>query len=130
MDALAVVGSELVWADSSNINAKAVTGNNSTSGRFVAATLGANAITGFVVAGGSVYFGESSNPPGVDTGDAIEVAPLEPGEAGPADARIVATGQKNASQFAADATHVYWVTRTPSEAGAGGDDCALVRLAR
>jgi hypothetical protein len=136
LDALQVVGHELVWADSSNLNAKDVAGNNTTGGgRGFASTLGSNAITGFVVAGPNVYFGESGDP-AVDSGDAIEAAPFDTGDAAPPDPRIVARGQRDATSFVADAGHIYWVTHTPAAAqGDAGtdaalpDDCAIMSLA-
>jgi hypothetical protein len=130
LDALAVVGGEVVWADHGNINAKAGAGDTTTGSRPVAYTLGGNTITGFAVAGASVYFGESADPPGQAGAGAVEVAPLDPGEAGAGDPTIVARDQPNAGAFTADATHVYWVTRTASTVATGPDDCALVRLPR
>jgi hypothetical protein len=47
--------------------------------------------------------------------DAVEVAPLTLGDAGTsgAQATVIAPGQRGASQLVADATAVYWVTKTP-----------------
>jgi hypothetical protein len=136
LDALAVVDKELVWADNSNISAKIALADQTVGSRNVTHTLGGNPITGFVVSGTKVYFGENNQPPVEPGGDDIEAAPLDPGEAGADDPTVVAHGQRNATSFVADAGHIYWVTHTPGAGGADAgsdaavaDDCAIMSLA-
>jgi hypothetical protein len=43
---------------------------------------------------------------------------------------VAAIGQVATSSFAADATHVYWTTHTPSATTGAPDDCAIVSLAK
>ena len=118
-----------MWGDASNITAKPVDGTTTTSTHQVAYTKGGNPITGFVVSDGNVYIGEgdASGNPG---GDAIEIAPVEPGEGGGNEAQVLAFGQKNPAHFVADATHLYFVTCTPSVTPVLNDDCAIVSLAK
>jgi hypothetical protein len=130
LDALYVAGGEVVWADHTNVYAKLVVG--ATSSREVATSAGANAITGFVVTGGSVYLAEGADPVAEPTSDTIQVAPLGTPDGG-ADTpmgKVVAVGQHAATSFVADAANVYWVTRTPSATAGAPDDCAIVSLAK
>jgi hypothetical protein len=128
-DALAVVDGQIVWADFANITAKPVDGTTATSGHRITSTVGGNAVTGFVVSDGNVYIGEGdgSGNPG---GDAIEVAPLDPGEGGSNEAQVLAVGQPNPARFVADATHIYFVTCAPSATPGLDDDCAIMSLAK
>ncbi|HSZ82310.1 MAG TPA: hypothetical protein VLA14_08510 [Polyangia bacterium] len=125
--ALTVVEGQLIWADSSNLYGKAASSTTATGALTLATTADAGAVTGFVVSGASVYLGES----GADEsgGDAVEVAPLDPGDAGPGTATIIAMAGGAVSQFAADATHVYWVV-TSSATDGGAADCAIMSLAK
>ena len=129
-DGEAVTGVEVVWTDRATIYAKAVMGT--TSSRDVATSAGSNAITGFVVSGTSVYFGESGDPSGGPTSDTIQSAPLGPSEAGTdtLPGTVIAVSQPGASSFAADAARVYWTTHTPSATAGAPDDCAIVSLAK
>jgi hypothetical protein len=95
----------------------------------VVLSAGSNVISGFVVSGASVYFGEGDDEGG-PVSDAIEIAPVDPGEAGSDDARVIALGQPGAASFAADATHVYWTTHAPSATPGAADDCTIVSLAK
>ena len=121
-------GDEVVWADHNNIYAKVP---GAVAGREVATSAGEDTITGFVVTGANVYLGE-----GVDqmtpTSDSIQVAPLGTPEGGatPPAGNVIALGQHAAASFAADATHVYWTTHTPSTTAGAADDCAIVSLAK
>jgi hypothetical protein len=127
-DAIAVVGGNVIWADSSNVYSKPVDGSMTLGAPLIVSTAGSNAITGFVVSGTSVYIGEGDNSGA--GGNAIEVAPLDPGDAGETQATALAAGQPNPSQLVADATHVYWVTHTPSATAGAADDCAIMSLAK
>jgi hypothetical protein len=127
-DAISVAGGNVIWADSSNVYAKPVDGAMSLGAPLIASTAGANAITGFVVSGTSIYLGEGDNSGA--GGNAIEAAPLDSGDAGEAQATVLATGQANPSQLVADASHVYWVTHTPSATADAADDCAIMSLAK
>jgi hypothetical protein len=111
-DALTVLGGQIIWADGANINRRPVGGATQTS-QTLAVSASANVITGFVVTGANIYLGEASPGASDPTGNAIELAPLEPGDAGETEAKVIAKGQHGASQFAADATSIYWATRTP-----------------
>jgi hypothetical protein len=125
--ALVVVDGELVWADNSNLYGKPVDGTTATGAPTLATTANAGIVTGFTVSGPSIYLGESGANEG--TGDTVEVAPLDPGDAGTGIATIVATTSGVVSELAADAAHVYWVV-TSSATDAGAADCAIMSLAK
>jgi hypothetical protein len=123
--ALDVVGGEVVWADNSNLYGKPVDGTTATGAPTLATTANAGIVTGFVVRGPNIYLGESGANEG--TGDTVEVAPLDPGDAGTGIATIVATTSGAVNELAADATHVYWVVTSSVD---GGDaNCAIMSLA-
>jgi hypothetical protein len=131
-DTIARVGDEVVWADLATISAKIVVGTTPVSARQVASSAGSNAISGFAVSGGNVYLAESEKPVGGDTSDTIQVAPfaaLEGGGDTPS-GTVIALDQPGAASFAADATHVYWTTHTPSATAGAPDDCTIVSLAK
>jgi hypothetical protein len=127
-DALTVVGGQVVWADSSNINGKPSDSTTATGALTLATSACANAVTGFVVSGPSVYLAESgaAGP----SGDALEIAPLDPGDAGTSTATVLAAAHGAASQLVADDAHVYWIATTPSATTGAADDCAIVSLAK
>jgi hypothetical protein len=95
LDALAVTGSEVVWADHGFIAAKTTGVVAQATSRDVALSAGSNVITGFVVSGARVYLGESDDPGAGPTAHTIQVAPF--GAAGDdaetPTATVVATGQ-------------------------------------
>jgi hypothetical protein len=124
--ALDVVDGELVWADNSNLYGKPVTGTTMTGAPTLATTANAGVVTGFVVRGQNIYVGESGA--GEAGGDAVEVAPLDPGDGGPGFATIVATARGAVSQLVVDATHIYWVVTSSVDGGAA--DCAIMSLAK
>jgi hypothetical protein len=124
--ALAVVDGQIIWADSANLYGKPGSSTTATGALTLATSANASAISGFVVSGSSVYLGEAGA--GEAGGDAIEIAPLAPGDAGPTTATIVGTARGAASQLAADAAHIYWVA-TSSVAG-GAANCAIMSLAK
>ncbi|HEX4404321.1 MAG TPA: hypothetical protein VH560_05805 [Polyangia bacterium] len=125
--ALDVVDGELVWADNSNLYGKPVDGTTSTGAPTLATTANAGVVTGFIVRGSNIYIGESGVNEG--TGDTIEVAPLDPGDAGTGIATIIATTSGTVSDLATDATHVYWVV-TSSAPDGGAAACAIMSLAQ
>jgi hypothetical protein len=98
----------------------------------VATSAGSDAVKGFVVAGGAVYFAEGADLGGSPTSGTIQVAPLGTPDAGddPPTGKVVALVQPGASSFAADAANVYWVTHAPSATAGAPDDCAIVSLAK
>jgi hypothetical protein len=126
-DALAVVDGQVIWADNASLYGKPVTGTTMTGAPTLAMTANASVVTGFVVRGPNIYLGERGA--GEAGGDAVEVTPLDPGDAGNAIATIVATSRDAASQFAADATHIYWVA-TSSATGGAAANCAIMSLAK
>ena len=111
-DAIAVQSGNVIWVDGSKIEYKGVDVGEHGSLAVLANDAGFNPISGFVVSGNQVYLGESSD-------NDIQVAPLSFG-AMAADATVIATGQTNPAQFAADATNIYWRT----------DDCKIMKLAK
>ncbi|HVU49530.1 MAG TPA: hypothetical protein VHL80_02525 [Polyangia bacterium] len=129
LDAIYRAGDEVIWADHTNVYAKVP---GAISGREVATSAGANKVTGFVVTGASVYLGEGADQQPGPSSDTIQVAPLGTPDGGDdiPEGRIVAVGQHAAGSFAADATHVYWTTHTPSATAGAPDDCAIVSLAK
>jgi hypothetical protein len=132
LDALYVAAGEVVWADHGWVAAKTVASLTQATSRDVALSAGSNNITGFVVTGASIYLGESDDPGAGPTAHTIQVAPF--GAAGVGDeapsGTVVATDQRGARSFVADATHVYWATHTPSATSGAPDDCAIVSLAK
>jgi hypothetical protein len=110
--AVAVSSGQVIWADGPSLDAKPVTGGTQNT-QTLAQSAGGFPITGFVVSGSSLYFGETSDPPTDLAADTIEVIPLALGDAGAPNPTIVAQGQRGASQFVANDSNIYWVTKTP-----------------
>jgi hypothetical protein len=80
----------------------------------IANDAGFNPISGFVISGDKIYLGESSD-------NNVQVVPLTvPGDAGAPNSTVIAMNQMNPSQFAADATNIYWRTA----------DCKVMKLAK
>ena len=109
-DAIALQNGNVIWADGSKIEYKGVNLGEHDSLAIMANDAGFNAISGFVVSGNKVYLGESSD-------NNIQSVPLMFGGTA-ADATVIASGQTNPAQFAADATNIYWRT----------DDCTIMKL--
>lgn len=132
LDALYVTASEVVWADHTWIGAKTVASLAQATSRDVAQSAGSNLITGFVVTGASVYLAENDDPGGGPTAHTIQIAPLGAAatDAETPTATVIATGQRGARSFVADATHVYWATHEPSATSRAPDDCAIVSLTK
>jgi hypothetical protein len=148
LDTIAVSSGQVIWADGSSLDAKPVTGGTQNA-QTLALSAGGFPITGFVISGSSIYLGETSDPPTDSTANTIEVGPLAPGDGGATGAQVIAQGQRGATQFAADATNVYWVTKTPPAVTAVdgsscttdafqvccgtvcvANDCAIMKLAK
>jgi hypothetical protein len=117
-DAVAVVDDDVIWANGSDIETSFVGALESRGVMIVTTSVDSNLITGFVVSGGSVFFGESSD-------DTIEVAPLGRGTV----PTVIATNQRGAGQFAADDQNIYWRTSsTPSTTSVS--ICNIMKLAK
>jgi hypothetical protein len=113
-DAIDVAYGYVIWADGSVIKGKGVGQGENDAWTVMAVAADLNDITGFVVSGNAIYFGESVT-------NNVEVAPLilDPADAGTGPkGTIVASNQVNAGQFAADDRYVYWRT----------DQCKIMRL--
>jgi hypothetical protein len=105
-DAIAVQGGNVIWVDGGKIEYKGVDAGEHGSLAVLANDAGFNPNSGFVVSGNQIY-------------NNIETAPLSFG-AMAADATVIAAGQTNPAQFAADASNIYWRT----------DDCKIMKLAK
>ena len=112
-DAIAVQNGNVIWIDGQHINYKGVDQGEHGSFSQLVDVADFNPITGFVISDNKVYLGESSD-------NNIEMAPLMLGVTGGVSATVIASGQTNAAQFAADATNIYWRT----------DDCKIMKLAK
>lgn len=145
-DAIAVVNGNVIWANFNVIEYKSVdAGERDPSFPIVLAPNSGTSpptITGFVISDGVVYFGESafnkvevvakvplSTPPqpaftdaGAMDAAAADVAVVDAAaDTGDlATPVIIATDQQSPSQFAADATNIYWRTA----------DCKIMKLAK
>jgi hypothetical protein len=105
-DAIAVVDNQVYWATAASINSKPADAAEHSLVSLVTSTVEGKYVTGFVIAGDDIYFGEEG------TTGAIERASLSDGVAS-----VIATGQPLAKQFAADDQNVYWATA----------DCRIVK---
>jgi hypothetical protein len=143
-DAIAVVNGNVIWANFNVIESKPVdAGELDPSFPIVSAPdigTAPPSITGFVVSDDMVFFGESafnkvnvvakvplSAPQSADAGaadaGAVDAADADADAAdagGLATPVIIATDQQSPSQFAADATNIYWRT----------GDCKIMKLAK
>jgi hypothetical protein len=117
-DAIALSGSNVVWADGNNIKTKKVTAAENDSFTVIGNSAGYNAISGFVLSGTTLYLAET-------TDDNIQKMKLlvDLDAACTNQGTVIATGQSNAGQLAADATNVYWRT-------CGATDCQIMKLAK
>jgi hypothetical protein len=106
LQAIGLGADSVVWANSGTIYRKAVGQLEDKPFVQVTATLGAGDVTGFVVSGKAVYFGENNS-------DLLQRATLPSGAA-----TVVATGQFAPRRFVADGDAIYWRT----------DDCTIMRL--
>jgi hypothetical protein len=145
-DAIAVVNGNVIWAADNVIESKPVdAGEYEPAFRIVAAPSSGTSppsITGFVVSDDMVFFGEegfnkvnvvakvplSASPPSAidagaadaEAGDAAAANDAAADAGGLATPVIIATNQQSPSQFAADATNIYWRTA----------DCKIMKLAK
>jgi hypothetical protein len=116
MDAIAVGGGSVVWANGTNIVTKAIGQGESTPIVNIATSAGYNTITGFVISGSTLYLGES-----LDNKVEKVAFPANPATVASAvEATVIASNQMSPGQFLADATNVYWRT----------SDCKIVKLAK
>jgi hypothetical protein len=114
VDAIAVVNGNVIWANGTNIETKPADAGEGVSLSSVASSAGYNPITGFVISDNTIYLGESSD-------NNVEKAPLSASvDGGAPEATVIATKQMSPSQFAADATNVYWRTA----------DCKIMKLTK
>jgi hypothetical protein len=114
-DAITLSGTSVVWANGPHIETKLTTAAESVTETIVAVTPGFNATTGFVVSNGIVYLGESSD------NNVEKVAfSTTANQSDPPHATVIAMHQKDPSQFAVDATNIYWRT----------SDCNIMKLAK
>jgi hypothetical protein len=102
-EAIARWGDSVVWANGPTILRKAVTESEKAPALAVTSTMSGGDVTGFVVSGDVVYFGEAN-------GNTIQKASLPMGAP-----VVVAEDQLNPRRFVADADGIYWRT----------DDCAI-----
>ena len=108
IDAIAVRDDYVIWANGASIWTKLSNHGEDDPASILATAVGTNPISGFVVSGAFIYFGESS-------ANAVEVVPIDSGLS-----RVLATGQMNPGQFVADDANVYWRT----------SDCRVMKLAK
>jgi hypothetical protein len=102
-DAIARWGDSVLWADGPTILRKVVDDWENAPIVGVTSTMGGGDVTGFVVSGDVIYFGEAN-------ANTIQKAALPMGPP-----VVVAEDQFNPRRFAADADGIYWRT----------DDCAV-----
>jgi hypothetical protein len=117
-DAIALSGSNVIWADGNNIKTKKVTAAENDSFTVIGNSAGYNAISGFVLSGATVYLAETTDN-NIQKMKLLVDLSADCTNQG----TVIATGQSNAGQFAADATSVYWRT-------CGATDCQIMKLAK
>jgi hypothetical protein len=117
-DALAVVNGNVIWVVGNGpfgpaIGTASVDALEVHTPPFIGLPADFSKITGFVVSGSSVYFGDGANN--------VEIVPLTKGvDTDVPHGTILASNQLSPSQFAADETNVYWRT----------SDCRIMKLAK
>jgi hypothetical protein len=109
-DTIGMIDDHVLWAVGPEIYRKAGNATDLNPRILVASTAEGDDVTGFVVSGGSVYFGEGG-------ADNVEVSTVYDGNGV---VRVIATGQMSPSQFAADDQNIYWRTL----------DCKIMKLAK
>jgi hypothetical protein len=115
-DAVAVKDGRVVWANGIDIESQLVdTLASQGAPGILANSAGFNPITGFVISGSVVYFGEEEM-------DTVEMAPVVTGSDSVSVpiGQVIALDQKNPGQFAADDKNIYWRTT----------DCRIMKLAK
>jgi hypothetical protein len=87
----------------------------------IATSAGFNPLSGFVISGGNIYLGETSD-------NNVEVVPLDltKTDADAAGGTVIASHQANPAELAADATNIYWTAIDTGGAGA----CKIMKLAK
>lgn len=106
LDTIALWKRSVIWANGSTIFRKGTGDLEDKLSLRVTDTAGGGDVSGFVVVGDAIYFGEVGS-------DSLQRATLPAGAA-----TVVATGQTTPRRFVADADAIYWRT----------DDCAIMRL--
>lgn len=106
LDAIGLGAGSVIWANSGTIYRKDCGQLENVPFVQVTTSLGAGDVTGFVVTGDSIYFGENNS-------DSLQRATLPRGAA-----TVVATGQFAPRHFVADGDAIYW----------RNDDCTVMRL--
>jgi hypothetical protein len=121
-DAVAVSGQNVVWGNGPSIayHDKDKNEHESTLAKMLNGN-GFNPLTGFIISGSKVYLGESGD-------DTVEVGPLSftVDQSNVPTATVIADHQPNPSQFAADATNIYWAAIETHGTGA----CKIMKLAK
>jgi hypothetical protein len=117
LDAIAFAMDHAIWANGSNIVAHLGSAGEKVSHINVASSAAYSPITGFVLTNNTIYLGEGSGENNVEK---VALAiPTDPNAMVP-EAKVVASGQKDPSQFVADATNIYWRT----------SDCNIMKMAK
>jgi hypothetical protein len=117
LEAIAVANGNVIWANYNAIDSKPVDALEHDPLFSIAETQLDGNVTGFVVSDDTIFLGDAA----FTKGNVVEKVPLPAADAGaPATPVVIATDQLSPSQFAADATNVYWRTA----------DCKIMRLAK
>jgi hypothetical protein len=116
LDAIALGGGSVVWANNTNIVTKAVGQAEDAPIVNIATSNGYNTITGFVISGSTLYLGESLD----NKVEKVAFPAVAATVTAPVEATVIATNQMSPGQFLADATNIYWRT----------SDCKIVKLAK
>jgi hypothetical protein len=119
-DAIAISGTNLVWANGTNIEFKGKDlGEKEGTLAILVTTPGFNALSGFLISGNKVYLGETSD-------NNVEVTPLQFTDMN-ATPTVIAMHQPNPAEFAADDTNIYFTTITKNDATGV---CKIMKLAK
>jgi hypothetical protein len=124
-DAIAVSGQHVLWANLANIEAQDKDMPEAAGGTYsvIATSDGFNALSGFVLSGNTIYFGET-------TANNVQSVPLnfnpDP-NTGPQPSTVIATGLTNPAEFAADDANIYFTTITATDASG---TCKILKLAK
>jgi hypothetical protein len=120
-DTIALVSSKLVWADNYSLLSVGATELEAKDFFGIATTAGFNAVSGFVISGNTIYLGEEDASNASIQKIALAFTAPAMGQMPPSATPIPMNSvQMNPSQFAADATNIYWRTK----------DCKIMKLAK
>jgi hypothetical protein len=115
-DAVYASANKTYWVDNTQLKSKVVLGDGQDEFRPLTPVINSSgfaSISGFVVAGSTIYLG-------TELDDTIEKGPTAGVDGGAADSVVIAKNQKKAAQFAADTASIYWAT----------SDCHIMKLAK